>query len=275
MAERDIIREAQDYRMLEWNDISFSPGTPGMLMKTLHDDVYYKLSCFDSYAGFYGHESVNELIVSRLLDTIGIPHVADQLIHALIRIDGKEYTTWMCSSRNFRKKGESKMGLDVYYDLNKKENESPLDFCIRMGWKTEISQMMLADFLVSNKDRHGANIEVLLDEQGNARMAPLFDFGLSLLFSKNGEFVEDVADYNVMADYPANNYLGSRFLFKNLELMPELPRISERTEGAKAVILEGLEDILPKAHIDKAWEMIEKRWDYYEAFYRRQQDGAR
>ena len=41
--------------------------------------------------------------------------------------------------------------------------------------------------------------------------------------------------------------------------MPELPRIPERTEGAKAVILEGLEDILPKAHIDKAWEMIEKR----------------
>ena len=57
--------------------------------------------------------------------------------------------------------------------------------------------------------------------------------------------------------------------------MAELPRIPERTEGAKAVILEGLEDILPKAHIDKAWEMIEKRWDYYEAFYRRQQDGAR
>ena len=57
--------------------------------------------------------------------------------------------------------------------------------------------------------------------------------------------------------------------------MPELPRIPERTEGAKAVILEGLEDILPKAHIDKAWEMIEKRWDCYEAFYRRQQDGAR
>ena len=57
--------------------------------------------------------------------------------------------------------------------------------------------------------------------------------------------------------------------------MPELPRIPERMEGAKAVILEGLEDILPKAHIDKASEMIEKRWDYYEAFYRRQQNGAR
>lgn len=46
---------------------------------------------------------------------------------------------------------------------------------------------------------------------------------------------------------------------KEVRRMPELPRIPERTEGAKAVILEGLEDILPKAHIDKAWEMIEKR----------------
>ena len=262
--------------MLEWNDISFSPGTPGMLMKTMYKDVYYKLSSYDPYIGFYGHESVNELIVSRLLDAIGIPHVGYQLIHALIRVDGREYTTWICSSRNFRKKGESKMGLDVYYELNKKdERESPLDFCIRMGWKNEVSRMMLADFLVSNKDRHGANIEVLLDEQGNARMAPLFDFGLSLLFSKNGEFVEDVANYDVMADYPANNYLGSRFLFKNLELMPERPRIPKRTEDAKDMILSGLTEILPQAHLDKVWEMIEKRWDYYEALCHCQQDESR
>lgn len=45
----DLICQVQDYRELDWNDISTSPGMP---MKTMRDGVYYKLSCFDSYAGF-------------------------------------------------------------------------------------------------------------------------------------------------------------------------------------------------------------------------------
>ena len=266
----DLIREEQDYRYLDWNDISASPGTPGMLMKTMRDGVYYKLSCYDSYIGFYGHESVNELIVSRLLNLLKLEHVAYTLTYARVQIDGKEYTTWMCSSVNFRRKGESKLGLDVYYDLQKQEDESPLDFCVRMGWGRAVSCMMLADFLVSNKDRHGANIEVLMEKDGSVRLAPLFDFGLSLLFAKNGEFVDDVAGYDVMADYPANNYLGSRFLFKNLALMPEKIEIPRRSEQARNVIFDGLDGILPKAHLDKVWEMISKRWDYYEELYDRQ-----
>lgn len=265
----DLICHVQDYRDLDWNDISTSPGTPGMLMKTVRDGIYYKLSCFDSYTEFYGHESVNELIVSRLLDCLHIEHVSYTLIRARVLIDGREYTTWMCSSANFRKPGESKMGLDVYYDLQKQEGETPLDFCLRMGWGRSISCMMLADFLVSNKDRHGANIEVLMEKDGSVRLAPLFDFGLSLLFSKNGEFVNDVDGYDVMADYPANNYLGSRFLFKNLELMPEKIKIPNRDEQAREAVLNGLEGILPTAHLDKIWEMIAKRWDYYEELCRR------
>ena len=45
-AVEDLIEQEQDYRFLDWNDISNSPGTPGMLMKTMRDGVYYKLSCF-------------------------------------------------------------------------------------------------------------------------------------------------------------------------------------------------------------------------------------
>lgn len=265
--KRDLFRTIQDFRDLDWNDITLSSGTPGMLMKTMRAKTYYKLSCFDSYEGFYGHESVNELIVSRFLDVLGIPHVSYKLIHAQISVDGKEYETWMCSSQNYRKAGENKLTLETYYDLKKQCNESPLDFCIRMGWGRDVSLMMLADFLVGNKDRHGANIEVLQNAKGEARIAPLFDFGLSLLFSRNGENVGNVADYDVMSDPYANNYLGTRSLFKNLSLMPEKIRIPERTDAAKAQIMRGLSGILPETHLDKVWEFISKRWDYYAEFY--------
>ena len=37
--------------------------------------LYYKLSNYDSYRGVFGHECVNELIVSRVMDILRIPHV--------------------------------------------------------------------------------------------------------------------------------------------------------------------------------------------------------
>lgn len=43
--------------------------------------------------------------------------------------------------------------------------------------------MFIVDYLICNRDRHGANIEVLLDEKEEPRIEPLFDQGLLLLFS--------------------------------------------------------------------------------------------
>lgn len=42
--------------------------------------------------------------------------------------------------------------------------------------------MFLLDYIICNRDRHGANIEVL--QKGDTyRLAPLFDNGLSFMFS--------------------------------------------------------------------------------------------
>lgn len=44
--------------------------------------------------------------------------------------------------------------------------------------------MLAVDFLILNRDRHGANIEVLRNARARTlRIAPLFDHGLSLLYS--------------------------------------------------------------------------------------------
>lgn len=80
-----------------------SPGTPGCFLKAYEEvngkRLYYKLSNYDSYRGVFGHECVNELIVSRVMDILRIPHVKYKLIHAQIIIDGKEQETGLSAEK--------------------------------------------------------------------------------------------------------------------------------------------------------------------------------
>lgn len=61
----------------------------------------------------------------------------------------------MCRSYDFKEPGESKIPLEDYYDMEKNVNESPLEFCKRMNWDDYIYSMIVVDFLISNRDRHG------------------------------------------------------------------------------------------------------------------------
>lgn len=127
-----------------------------------------------------GHECVNELIVSRVMDVLNIPHLHYQLIHADVCISKKNIQTWICASKNFRNEDEEKTGFDVLYDLEKEGDESPLEFAVGYGWAEYMYQMFLIDYLTANRDRHGSNLEVLQNRDGGLRMAPLFDQGISL-----------------------------------------------------------------------------------------------
>ena len=119
-------------RYLDWAVRKMSPGTPGCFLKAYEEvdgqRIYYKLSNYDSYRGVFGHESVNELIVSRVMDVLNIPHVAYQLIHAQIVIDGRELESWISASDNFRKEEEEKMAYDMFYDLEKLDEKKLVEF---------------------------------------------------------------------------------------------------------------------------------------------------
>ena len=176
--------EKQDLRYLKWSHVRSSSGTAGTFLKSQStvsgEKIYYKLSGYDSERGIIGHECVNEIIVDRLLSILGVEHLQYELIHADVEIDGKEYDTWLCASKDFKKPGESKAALDNYYQINKEEGESRYDFCVKNGWQSYIDTMLAVDFLILNRDRHGANIEVLRDgRKRSLRIAPLFDHGLS------------------------------------------------------------------------------------------------
>ena len=269
MALIQIIHELQDMTHLSWAKTRNSSGTAGSFLKAYEDGIdgktYYKLSNYDAWKGIVGHECVNEIIVDRLLTILGISHLPYQLIHAKILIDQKEYETWLCASKDFKQRGESKIALDAYYQAESLPNESPMDFCIRCGWESTVYEMLVVDYLILNRDRHGANMEVLRNQRKKTiRLAPLFDHGLSLL--SRCESTEAMLREDVMADKPVQCFVGSRSSWENLRLIPrdQRPPLHPLTENDRAVLLGGLSEALDQQWLDRIWEMIWKRWQAYE-----------
>lgn len=263
-----IIRGPVDLTYLSWSKIRNSSGTAGSFLKsqeiTPKGKIFYKLSDYDAYHGVTGHESIIEIIADRLLSILDIPHLSYHLIHADIIVDSKPIRTWLCASYNFRQRGEKKIALDDYYQQNRQDSESPLEFCIRNGWSEYIYEMLVIDFLILNRDRHGANMEVLTNRyRKTVRLAPLFDHGVSFFCRAPDEALEKE---DAMADKPVQCFVGSRSAWDNLKLIPrdEYPRINPLKESDRSIVLDGLDDALSRQRLDRTWEMIWRRWQAYE-----------
>lgn len=264
-----IIKDKQDLSYLRWSHIRSASGTAGTFLKATSTlggaKEYYKLSNFDPIKGVIGHECVNEIIVDRLLTLFNIDHLEYKLINAMIEVEGNTFDTYLCASNDFKKPGESKVALDDYYRVNCLSGESHYDFCKRMGWQKYIDTMLVIDFLILNRDRHGANIEVLRNARAHTiRIAPLFDHGVSLLYSCNTDSM--AAEFDIFSDKPCKNFIGTFSCRENLELIDKnsKPLAYKLKKSDKKIIFDGLEDILSKIFIDKIWEMIYERYKIYE-----------
>jgi len=95
-------------------------------------------------------------------------------------------------------------------------------------------------------------------------LAPIFDHGLSLLFSCTDDSA--VAEYDVMADKRVNNFIGSSSTWENLHMIPKekLPQLHALKETDRNFLMNGLDGIISQTLQDKIWEMIWKRWCAYE-----------
>lgn len=121
--------------------------------------------------------------------------------------------------------------------------------------------------MILNRDRHGANIEVLRNsKEKTVRLAPLFDHGLSLMCRCHER--SEIEKFDVMGDLPVQCFVGSRSALKNLELIPKgkMPDFRPLKKMDKNFILEGLDAVLPAVNLDKIWDMIWRRWEAYEDF---------
>lgn len=265
----NIIHEKQDLTYLNWSHIRTSSGTAGTFLKSESNldgrKRYYKLSNFDSSRGVIGHECVNEIIVDRLLTLLGVEHLSYELVHADIEIENNRYNTYLCSSEDFKKRGESKIALDDFYTANAKKGESHYEFCARMNWQRYIDTMLAVDYIILNRDRHGANIEVLRNARAHTlRIAPLFDHGLSLLYSCATE--EEAMEFDIFEDKKCQNFIGSHSCYDNLKLIRNKSGIfkNKLKKSDKDFLLEGLENVLPEVFIEKIWAMIYERYEIYE-----------
>ncbi|MBR5636951.1 MAG: hypothetical protein IKW81_08500 [Pseudobutyrivibrio sp.] len=265
-----IILEKQDLKYLKWSHVRSSSGTTGTFLKSASiingHKIYYKLSNYDSEKGIVGHECINEIIVDRLLSILGVEHLHYQLIHADIEIDGKDFETWICASEDFKKPGETKSALDGYFQSTGEHTLSRYDFCKENGWQKYIDTMLAVDYLIMNRDRHGANIEVLRNARKKTlRIAPLFDHGLSLLCSCTSE--EAIEDFDISVDKKCQNYIGSSSTKDNLSLIKDKKSIfkSKLKQSDREFIFEDLNGIISEKHMDKIWNMIWERWTYYES----------
>ena len=192
-------------------------------------------------------------------------HLSYELINADIEIEGNIYNTYLCASEDFKKRGESKIALDDYYRTNAKKGESHYDFCVREGWKEYIDRMIAVDYLILNRDRHGANIEVLRNSRAHTlRIAPLFDHGLSLLYSCMSD--NDAEQFDIMQDKRCENVIGGFACSENVQLIKDKTKIFENKlqESDRDIIFEGMDNILSDIFINKIWNMIYERYKIYE-----------
>lgn len=250
--------EKRDMRHLSWSISRTSSGTAGSFIKAyeLLEGVkyYYKVSNFDTVRGVYGHESINEIVAQNVADILGIPHLRYELLHGDIQVNGRVYETWLTRSRDFKRPGEHKLTFETYYEMAGLEQEGVWDFIARQGMEEYFYELFLLDYVICNRDRHGANMEVL-EQSGQYRLAPVFDNGLSLLFScyQDGEAMRRA---DIMKDGPVNNYVGSRSLTENLRLVPSQRlrkvRAADFTPEKIFAGLQGCERAVPDAY----WEMI-------------------
>ncbi len=260
----------KDLRYLSWSLSRASSGTAGSFLKsyevTQGVKYYYKVSNFDTIRGVYGHECVNEIVAQNVADILGIPHLRYELLYADIQIDGKGYVTWLTVSQDFKREGEHKLTFETYYEMARQGQETVWDFILRQGMTVYFYELFLLDYIICNRDRHGANIEVL-ERDGQYRLAPVFDNGLSFLFSCYGDG-EAMGQADLMKDGPVNNYVGSKSLTENLKKVPlerlRKVRAAEFTPETVFAGLQGCEDAVPADYWKVVLKMIRERVGYVE-----------
>jgi hypothetical protein len=131
---------------------------------------------------FYYQEPVNEVIASRIMFRLGIPHVKyDMVLH-----DRMPYS--VCETF-VNKDTELVSAWMIYNTLKQGEKESEYEHFVNCcktlgipGATKSLSEMLALDYLIVNTDRHYGNFGALrrADTLEWLGMAPVFDSGTSL-----------------------------------------------------------------------------------------------
>jgi len=254
-----MAKKMLDLRDIKWGNWRHG-ATSGVFPKERVGDKYYKLSAYNPDFGIYGIQSMSEVIASRVGKIIGIDCVEYRLVPALVRLNNDEFETVVCESEDYNLRDE---GIFVFEDIytsriRAKGEISPFDFAKEIGIDADVYKMFVLDYLINNIDRHGRNIEILVDERGNMRLAPLFDFGLSLFSSKADQDLIDKLD----SDHTlSNSFVGGSNLKGNLSLIDTQISLRELNIRHREAIFNGLDEYISQERIEYIWRCLLRRFE--------------
>ena len=257
-------RQLLDLRNIRWGNWRHG-ATSGVFPKERIGNKYYKLSAYNPDFGIYGIQSISEVIASRVGKIIGIDCVEYRLVPALVRLNNDEFETLICESDDFNTRDA---GILVFEDIYTSRirvmgDISPLDFCRELGVQDDVYKMFVLDYLINNIDRHGRNLEILIDDRGKMRLAPLFDFGLSLFSSKRDEDLVDSLDSDQTL---SNSFVGGANLRGNLGLIDTQIRLRRLNSGDKEAIFEGLGEYVSSERIEYLWRCLCRRFEVLRSY---------
>ena len=147
-------------------------------------------------SGAARQEAYNEVLASRIMEHLGIPHVSYELLHQ----DGYAY----CVCKDFITRDTELIPAWYVMQTQKKENHVSiynhyLNCCEQLdipNVRQAIDQMIVLDFLIVNEDRHQTNFGVVRDANTLEFLgpAPIFDSGTSLWFDKPTQMIGSMAN---------------------------------------------------------------------------------
>lgn len=251
-----------DLSDLSWHRLSEAGSSGGSLYKAIRNidgiNHFYKMSMMIGRK-VVGHEAANEVIVSRLLDILKIPHVHYELYEAKVCIKESVLDTFICESIDFKAPGTDSIPFELYHQLCGQSSD-PLNFALSLRFSRYLDQLFAVDFLIANRDRHGYNLE-LLKINNKLELAPLFDMGYSLVAPLQND-MNLVRAFNPMQDVNANNYIGSESLFENLKLIQHPVQVAPLLPVDKKRIFYDMSRVISHEHIAKIWDIIWLRYSY-------------
>ena len=247
--------EPEDLRHLDFSLSMDGSGSAGSFYKSVYLDKYYKLSLLLGN-GMFGYEAINEVLASRIAELLGFDCVVYDLVYATVKIDSKEYTTWLCVSDNYKLPGDNRTTLE--FQMKRTGISDAYVCCSNLGLKSQINSMLLLDYIIDNRDRHAANIEILYNN-GNLRLAPIFDCGSSLLAPQQYN-MELIKNFDYMHNGPVNNCLIS--VYWNDVLCKLKNQITVPFIDLDELFISDLKYAVDEYIVDKELDMIKCRYDY-------------
>lgn len=250
-----------DLTYLDWLWCGISQGSHGTLPKAVDWNAnprqFYKASKYNMADGFIGYESIYEVICCRIFKQLGIDVVDQTLLDAKIKLNGKVYETTVCRSDDFNIRGSNKISFER---LLLQVGVEPFEFAIKDEVVQFFVDMVIADYIICQYDRHGANIEFYVGAE--VKPAPLFDNGSCLFVNMRDESRFSLLKYD-------DPYTNSVFGYMKLsQLLNKFRPYLSNSSIDKSVsinwndVFSGIRDYLSKTHIDSIMELVEYRLGY-------------